>query len=95
MKICPRLISTQNRQLFRATSTVSKPAVVKFLYDIFVQQATPLKSVPGLIASFVYQPLTVAHLKASKATGGDAIDLDPADGPVMSTSQHALDLLRR
>ncbi|KAL8708058.1 MAG: hypothetical protein Q9220_006990 [cf. Caloplaca sp. 1 TL-2023] len=72
------------RQLFRATSLKSTPPVVNFLYNIYKTKAQTLKPVPGLITSFVYQPLTVDLLKASKATGGDAIDLDPADGPIMA-----------
>ncbi|KAL8723704.1 MAG: hypothetical protein Q9181_007213 [Wetmoreana brouardii] len=72
------------RQLFRATSLKSTPPVVNFVYDIFKTQAQQLKPVQNLIISFVYQPLTVDLLKASRASGGDAIDLDPADGPIMA-----------
>ncbi|KAL8725790.1 MAG: hypothetical protein Q9166_007121 [cf. Caloplaca sp. 2 TL-2023] len=71
------------RQLFRATSTKSIPQVVNFLYKIFEAKAKTLRPVTGLIISFVYQPLTTDLLKASRANGGDAIDLDPADGPIM------------
>ncbi|KAL8917865.1 MAG: hypothetical protein Q9208_007687 [Pyrenodesmia sp. 3 TL-2023] len=72
------------RQLFRGTSLKSRPVVVKFAYDIFKTKAQTLKPVPGLLAVFVYQPLTVALLRKSRANGGDAMDLDPADGPIMA-----------
>lgn len=72
------------RELFRATSLKSTPPVVNFLYNIYKTKTQTLKPIPGLLLAFVYQPLTVALLQASKATGGDAIDLDPADGPIMA-----------
>ncbi|KAL8951211.1 MAG: hypothetical protein Q9222_002795 [Ikaeria aurantiellina] len=72
------------RQLFRATSLKSTPPVVNLAYNIYKSKCQTLKPITGLILSFVYQPLTVDLLKASKANGGDAIDLDPADGPIMA-----------
>ncbi|KAI4117547.1 MAG: hypothetical protein LQ345_002248 [Seirophora villosa] len=71
------------RQLFRAASQKSTPAAVKFGYDIFKSKTQTLRPIPGLILSFVYQPLTVDLLRQSRRNGGDAIDLDPADGPIL------------
>lgn len=72
------------RQLFRASSLKAQPAVVNFAYDIFKTKAETLKAVPGLIAVFIYQPLSVALMRASRANGGDALNLNPADGPIMA-----------
>lgn len=72
------------RQLFRASSLKSQPAVINFAYDIFKTKSQALKPVPGLVALLVYQPLTVALLRKSIANGGDAMNLDPADGPIMA-----------
>lgn len=73
-----------SRQLFRATSLKSTPPVINLVYDVFQKKTQTLQQVRGLILALVYQPLTVDLLKASRATGGDAIDLDPADGPIMA-----------
>lgn len=74
------------RELFRATSTKGVAASPKFLYDIFVQETKKLKTIEALF-SFVYQPITVGALRAARALGGDPLDLDPADGPILSMSQ--------
>ncbi|KAI4214646.1 MAG: hypothetical protein LQ351_002719 [Letrouitia transgressa] len=70
------------RELFRATSTKGVAASPKFLYDIFVQETKKLKTIEALF-SFVYQPITVGALRAARALGGDPLDLDPADGPIL------------
>jgi hypothetical protein len=42
----------------------------------------PLKSADGFIFSLGYFPLTKALLENSKLAGGNAKDIDPADGPL-------------
>lgn len=39
-----------------------------------------LKKVPGLLVASTQQTITKAWLTAARASGGDAIDLDPANG---------------
>lgn len=43
-----------------------------------------LKQVPGLLLGSTQQTITKAWLTAARASGGDAIDLDPANGNFVS-----------
>ena len=45
-----------------------------------------LKNVAGLQLGSTQQTITKAWLQAARASGGDAIDLDPANGNFISTS---------
>lgn len=47
---------------------------------------TKLKDTAGTSGSLAMQPITTSWLQAAKDAGGDAIDLDPADGPFLSMS---------
>jgi hypothetical protein len=42
---------------------------------------TKLTNTTGTSASLALQPITVSWLQAARDAGGDAIDLDPANGP--------------
>lgn len=45
-----------------------------------------LKKVAGLQLGSTQQTITKAWLQAARASGGDAIDLDPANGNLVGTS---------
>ena len=47
---------------------------------------TKLKNTTGTSSSLAMQPITNSWLQAARDAGGDAIDLDPADGPFLSKS---------
>lgn len=51
--------------------------------DAISQQNSTLMSIPNGTFTCTWQPLTVAGVEAARASGGDAIDLDPADGGAM------------
>ena len=68
------------------TSVKSNPQSIKLLNDTLVSMALSgeLSHVPGLSLGMSIQPVTTAWLTAAKKSGGDAIDLDPANGPFLS-----------
>lgn len=49
-----------------------------------------LKQVPGLLVASTQQTITKAWLEAAKASGGDAIDLDPEDGNFVGKTNPSL-----
>ena len=68
------------------TSVKATPESVRLLNDTLVTSALSgeLKNIPGLSLGMSIQPITTSWLKAAKKSGGDAIDLDPKDGPFLS-----------
>jgi hypothetical protein len=58
----------------------------KTFTDSVLAQMTKLKNTTGTSSSLAMQPITTSWLQAARDAGGDAIDLDPADGPFLSMS---------
>lgn len=50
---------------------------------LWLQSVKPIKSVPGLMFSLVFQPLTKGILSKSAALGGNSLGLSPGDGPLV------------
>jgi hypothetical protein len=55
---------------------------MKKLHEAWLETLEPLKTVKGLIFSLGFFPLTKALLKSSKTAGGNAMNIDPEDGPL-------------
>ena len=64
----------------------SVPLLNKTFTDSVLAQMTKLKNITGTSSSLAMQPITTSWLQAARDAGGDAIDLDPADGPFLSKS---------
>lgn len=45
-----------------------------------------LKDIEGCYAGLIFQPVSKSWLMAAQASGGDALDLDPADGDFIGLS---------
>ena len=52
-------------------------------HKVWSEAVEELKSVDGFMFSLGYFPLTRALLRNSQAAGGNAMDIDPADGPLL------------
>ncbi|KAJ5484687.1 FAD linked oxidase N-terminal [Penicillium expansum] len=81
----PAYAAKDHRQLFWAVSFRPDPRAISIAnHTVFDQAMVDLKNVTGCTISFSYQPISKAWLQASKALGGDAIGLDPEDGPFIA-----------
>lgn len=69
------------RWSFYATAVKSAPATMDLIYHHIREQADVILAGVNASVGAAVQPITVNHLKAARNSGGDAIDLDPAQGP--------------
>lgn len=68
---------------FYATVTIKADVpLMKDLHQVWRRTLEPLRALKGFIFSFGYFPLTKALLTNSRKSGGNAKDIDPADGPL-------------
>ncbi|KAF2114939.1 hypothetical protein BDV96DRAFT_600098 [Lophiotrema nucula] len=68
---------------FYATCTIRPDvALMNELHQEFLKTLEQLKSAESFVFSLGYFPLTKALLESSKAAGGNAMDIDPSDGPL-------------
>lgn len=86
MQYCGMMKSVNPRRSFYATVSIKPdvPLMSKF-HKVWLDVLEPLKSADGLTFSLGYFPLTKALLENSKLAGGNAKDIDPADGPLFIT----------
>lgn len=68
------------RQAFYTTSFKPDPRIISFVNRTVIQQADLFLPTTANIA-FTFQPISKQWLQASRAAGGDALDVDPRDGP--------------
>ena len=78
------------RQLYHTvTVKASSPKAVKLVKDVFqplamAPEGSPLREIAGFTTTLNPQPISEAWLRASKASGGNALGLDPdVDGPLV------------
>ncbi|EAA63242.1 hypothetical protein AN3274.2 [Aspergillus nidulans FGSC A4] len=70
-----------SRRSFWATAVKATPEAVYLANTTFIQAAMEqVSDLSDLLTSITYQTITEDWLDAARASGGDAIDLDPADG---------------
>ncbi|KAL4922537.1 cytochrome P450 [Aspergillus aurantiobrunneus] len=70
-----------SRRSFWTTAVKATPEAVYLANTTFIEAATEqVSDLPDLLTSITYQTITEDWLDAARASGGDAIDLDPADG---------------
>ena len=78
----------QIRDLFMSTGAKASLQTVSLLNQTFIEAInnTPaLENIEGYSLNLAIQPITTDWLAAARAAGGDAIDLDPADGTFVGT----------
>ncbi|PVH91512.1 FAD-binding domain-containing protein, partial [Periconia macrospinosa] len=69
------------RWAFYATAVKSAPPTMNLLYRNLREQADIILNGINVTVGAAVEPITVNLLKAAKNAGGDAIDLDPEQGP--------------
>ena len=75
------------RWLFASTALKGTSEAVYLTNQTFfetIASMPALKHVPGLLIASTQQTITKAWLEAAQASGGDAIDLNPANGNFIS-----------
>ena len=75
-----------SRWLFASTSLKATADAVYLTNKTFTDTTASmpeLKNVLGLAVASTQQTITKAWLQAARASGGDAIDLDPKDGSLI------------
>ncbi|KAK3946262.1 FAD-binding domain-containing protein [Diplogelasinospora grovesii] len=73
-----------HRELIWVTGLRARAASVYLANATFFEWWPRLASVPNLTTSITYQPISQAWLQQARRAGGDAIDLDPADGGLIA-----------
>ena len=72
---------TLARELFWSTGIkATREALTLANTTIITAALEQLKGVAGGTFTLAYQPISKSWLQAARRSGGDAIDLDPADG---------------
>jgi hypothetical protein len=77
------LVVNRHRHLFWSTSVKATPEAVRILNETFNQAvlgSSHLATLNGINTVMCMQPISVGWQKAARDLGGDAIDLDPANG---------------
>lgn len=73
-----------NRWSFYSTAIRPGEDTMNIIYNTTTGLADQLLKKTNCSVGSAIQPVTVNHLKAARAAGGDALDLDPARGPFVS-----------
>ena len=71
-----------NRRLFRATSVKCSPHAVTAVQRVFDEESASLRQVTNGSVTVTYQYLSQSFVDAAH-TAGNAIDLDPGNGPLI------------
>lgn len=50
------------------------------IFDLFIEAATPLKTIPGVMPALVIQPIPLETIKHMKKNGGNPLGMDEKDG---------------
>lgn len=77
-------LPSPHSHLFWSVGLKATPATVYLANSTFFAATPSMSDIAGLTLYTVYQPITVAWITAARAAGGDAFDLDPANGPLLS-----------
>lgn len=73
------------RQLYFTTTFHLDVHLMLDVRQLWLEALQPLESVPGLMLSLVFQPLTKGILSSSARLGGNSLGLSPDDGPLVIT----------
>lgn len=76
------IVRETNRRLFRATSVKLSTQAVEVAQKVFDEESVKLRSVANGSVTITYQYLSQTFVDAAYANG-NAIDLKPADGPLI------------
>jgi len=71
------------RSLYATITIKPDVALMKKIHEIWLDTQAPVKSAEGIQLSLGYFPLTKDLLENSNLSGGNAMNIDPNDGPLM------------
>ena len=94
----PAFDNRSSRDLFMSTGAKVSLQTVSLLNKTFIEAINnipALKSIDGYSLNLAIQPITTDWLAAARAAGGDAIDLDPADGTFVGSLQRSFSIYSR
>jgi len=75
------------RESFHSLSLKATAAAIDLLHQTISSAAlSQLGSIQSCYVGLSFQPVTRSWLAAARASGGDALDLDPADGDFIGSS---------
>jgi len=77
------LFAKSRRSLYATITIDADAALMNKIHEIWLETVEPVKSAEGLQLSLGYFPLTKDLLENSKLSGGNAMNIDPDDGPLM------------
>lgn len=80
--------TTYQRQMFRTLTFKNSPGAVDLMaeiYQMFVEESQPLvqQGISGFLPSLAFQPISLNILKQMQKNSGNALGLDPGDGPLV------------
>lgn len=90
--MCNQLV-TKSSHLFWSTAVKATPEAVEIVSTTFTRAvlgSSRLSKLKGINTDMCMQPISTGWQQAARDLGGDAIDLDPADGAFLGTSTSAL-----
>ncbi|KAL8821083.1 MAG: hypothetical protein Q9191_007383 [Dirinaria sp. TL-2023a] len=73
------------RQLYFTTSFFLDVQFMLHVRELWLEALKPLETVPGLMLSLVFQPLTKGIIAHSAQLGGNSLGLSPDDAPLVIT----------
>ena len=73
-----------SRKLSVSASLKATPTAVQLTADAFTTAVMSSRKFTNGTFSITWQPLARSMISAARAYGGDAIDLDPEDGPILA-----------
>lgn len=85
-----RRLTEPCRWSFYNIAVRSTPDTMNMLYNSIAQNADALLLGVNCSVGSAVQPVTASHLRAARALGGDAIDLDPEKGNFVSKFNHSV-----
>lgn len=78
------------RQLYFTTGFRLDVQLMLDIGELWLEALDPIKAIPGLLLSLVFQPLAQGMLTNLAARGGNALGLKPEDGPLVITLLNSL-----
>jgi hypothetical protein len=54
------------------------------IFDIFLEETEAVKHVPGILPSYVMQPISQISIAGNTKNGGNTFGITQADGPLLS-----------
>lgn len=72
------------RHFWEAVTLKVDAKLLSKVFDIFLEEIEAVKHVPGVLPSFVLQPISQIALAGNTKNGGNPLDITEADGSLLS-----------